>query len=247
MSVNPLSVAKATSFPVLTAQQMAEVDDIMVDELGVTLLQMLENAGRSLADLSRRLLGGSLVGKSVAVLVGPGGNGAGGLAAARHMANAGAHARLFVSADASRLNPAAAHQLSTLKAMGVESGSISDLEAGHHDLAVDALLGYGARGAPRGRVAELIRQVNRSATPVLALDVPTGLDPDTGALSEPHIRALATLTIAAPKVGLLSPASRWAIGDLYVADISVPAFIFERLGFDVRGPLFEREPMLELI
>jgi NAD(P)H-hydrate epimerase len=95
-------------------------------------------------------------------------------------------------------------------------------------------------------VAELVRRVNRAATPVLALDLPTGLDPDTGAISEPHIRALATLTIAAPKVGLFAPASRQAVGDLYVADISVPAFVYERLDFDVRGPLFEQGPILEL-
>jgi NAD(P)H-hydrate epimerase len=89
------------------------------------------------------------------------------------------------------------------------------------------MIGYSLRGNPTGRAAELIQWANQQPAPVLALDAPSGLDVSTGIAGTPHIQATATLTLALPKVGLIDAP---AVGELYLADISVPAIIYQRLG-----------------
>ncbi len=96
-------------------------------------------------------------------------------------------------------------------------------------LIVDGLIGYGLRDAPRGGVADLIRLAGAGRR-ILSLDVPSGLDPTSGGVRDPAIQAQATLTLALPKAGLLSPAARGHVGRLYLADIGVPPAAFERLG-----------------
>jgi NAD(P)H-hydrate epimerase len=92
---------------------------------------------------------------------------------------------------------------------------------------LDALIGYSQRGDPSGRAAELIDWANNQAAPVLALDTPSGLDITTGLAGSPCVAAEATLTLALPKVGLLDAPS---VGELYLADISVPAIVYQRMG-----------------
>jgi NAD(P)H-hydrate epimerase len=87
--------------------------------------------------------------------------------------------------------------------------------------------------------------VNDSGRPVLALDAPSGLDTSTGAAGEPCVKAQATLTLALPKVGLLSPGAAGVVGKLYLADISVPPGLYSRLGIEV-GPLFEEDVIVDL-
>jgi NAD(P)H-hydrate epimerase len=101
------------------------------------------------------------------------------------------------------------------------------------DLLVDALIGYGLSGPPTGMSATLIRAANESRIPILALDAPSGLDTTTGTIHDPCIRAEATLTLALPKVGLLSPAARAVVGELYVADIGVPPSVYAAMGLAV--------------
>ena len=90
------------------------------------------------------------------------------------------------------------------------------------DLVIDAILGYDVQGEPQGKARALIRLANSSIAPILSLDAPSGLDTTTGQLYTPHIRAAATLTLALPKIGLLTEPGRGATGQLYLADISVP-------------------------
>ncbi|MGH9053270.1 MAG: NAD(P)H-hydrate epimerase [Acidimicrobiia bacterium] len=219
--------------PALTAEQMREADRIMIEELGVQLLQMMENAGRSLADLALRRFGPS----SAVVLAGPGGNGGGGLAAARHLSNRGVQVAVVLVRQA--MSAAARSQLEIVRAMGL---SITE-EPGPADLVVDGLIGYSLRGDPGGRAAALIEWANREEGPVLALDIPSGLDATTGRVGSPCIRATATLTLALPKVGLASASE---VGELYLADISVPPLVFERLGMRVPD-LFSQEQVVEIV
>jgi NAD(P)H-hydrate epimerase len=111
------------------------------------------------------------------------------------------------------------------------------------DLVLDALIGYSLRGAPREPIASLIRSANASVTPLLALDIPSGLNGDSGEAYDPTIRAASTLTLALPKVGLTRAAAREWVGTLHVADISVPKVVYDRLGLDV-GPLFARSDVV---
>lgn len=209
----------APSVPALTAAQMREVDRIMIQELGIELIQMMENAGRSLAELALRRFRP----RRALVLAGPGGNGGGGLAAARHLANRGTEVAYVLAREPERMAPVPRQQLEILRRMG-----LTELrEPRPADLVLDALLGYSLEGDPRGRAAELIGWANDQGSPVLALDTPSGLDVTSGRPGRPCLRASATLTLALPKQGLLGAPE---VGELYVADISVPPWLYERLG-----------------
>ena len=107
------------------------------------------------------------------------------------------------------------------------------------DLVLDALIGYSLIGAPGQPISGLIRAANNSGTVLLPLDLPSGLNGDSGEAYDPTIRAPATLTLALPKVGLTRPAAREWIGNHYLADISVPEAVYRRLGLDV-SPIFSR-------
>jgi NAD(P)H-hydrate epimerase len=228
--------------PTVSVDQMREVDRLMVEEMEIGLLQMMENAGRTLAAHARQMLGEDSRGRHIVVLAGRGGNGGGGLAAARRLFNWGADVSVILGQDVRELQGVPAHQLAILQHMEVPvryPGQMGPATSalGSADLILDALIGYSLRGAPREPIASLIRAANTAGPPVLALDIPSGLDGDSGEASEPTIRAAATLTLALPKVGLVRPAARIWVGDLYVADISVPEVVYRRLGLRV-GPIF---------
>jgi NAD(P)H-hydrate epimerase len=227
-------------FPSVTVAQMREVDRIMVDELHIELLQMMENAGRCLAAHTRRWLSGQLAGRQVVVMAGSGGNGGGGLVAARRLTIWGAATAVVLGQPRSEVQGVPAHQLEILDRMGVPvwtpEQSPPDALA-HADAILDALIGYSLQGPPREPIASLIRAASLADAPVIALDIPSGLDGDSGRAFDPTITAATTLTLALPKAGLLQPAARKWVGDLYLADISVPAQVYQRLGIETR-PVF---------
>ena len=230
---------RAASIAAVTAEQMREVDRVAVEGYGILLLQMMENAGLRLAELAIRRFRPS----SVEVLCGPGGNGGGGLVAARHLANRGVEVHVSLGEDVDRLADVPRHQLSILQRMGVSVGP----DPIRTDLVLDALLGYSLRGDPRGGVAELIRWANRQAAPVCSLDLPSGLDATSGDIRDPCIRASATLTLALPKTGLVAGADPVdVVGELYLADISVPRGVYAGLGIEV-GPIFAQGSILRLL
>lgn len=232
--------------PALSAAQMREVDRLMVEELGVDLLQMMENAGRSLALLAKHMLGGDVTDRSVVVLAGRGGNGGGGLAAARHLHNWGAWVQALCSHPPEEYTGAAASQLAILQKMGA---ALSWAEEGWElppcDLVIDAIIGYGLRQEPQGKARDLIALANSSLAPVLSLDTPSGLDVTSGHLYWPHVVAAATCTLALPKTGLLLEPGRAACGDLYLADIGVPPELYTQVGLEA-PPLFGLSPILRL-
>ncbi|MCL4105564.1 UNVERIFIED_CONTAM: hypothetical protein GTU68_057439 [Idotea baltica] len=207
---------------------MEEVDRRMINTYGIQLLQMMENAGRSLAVVAREhFLRGNVAGRSVVVLAGTGGNGGGALTAARRLKAWGANVRVVLSKPAPEHTGAAAHQINSLQQMGMVV--LLEPPTGS-ELILDGLVGYSLNGKPRGRIAELIEWTNRQITPVLSLDLPSGLDPDKGMIHIPCIRASATMTLALPKVGLLSHSARPMAGELFLADISVPPTMYNTPG-----------------
>ncbi|MCI0815126.1 MAG: NAD(P)H-hydrate epimerase [Chloroflexi bacterium] len=235
--------------PFLSTQQMREVDRAMIEDYKISLLQMMENAGRCLADLARsRFLGGDPRGQRVLVLAGTGGNGGGGLVCARRLHNWGASVRVLMTADSQRLGEVPRHQLSILERMGLETDVAGDeTDLPQSDLVVDALIGYSLKGAPSGVPASLIRGANSQTAPVLSLDVPSGVDTTAGTVYDPSVRATATMTLALPKEGLRTPEARGAVGELYLADISVPPSLYAgpNLGLDV-GPLFHAADVIRI-
>jgi NAD(P)H-hydrate epimerase len=216
--------------PAVSEAQMREVDRLMIDDFHIDLLQMMENAGRNLAELSLRAFAPA----RVLVLAGSGGNGGGGFVAARHLINRGVPVSVALSHDESSMAPVPRHQLDILTRMDVTLLNHPE----NADLVIDALIGYSLRGDPSGRTAELISWANEQGGPVLSLDVPSGLDVTTGTPSNPCISAAATMTIALPKLGL----RKVQVGDLYVGDISVPAALYRQLELDV--PVLFRDDTL---
>lgn len=220
----------------MNAAAMRQVDDRMENEFGISLVQMMENAGRSLAWLALD----RYAPKKVVVLASGGGNGGGGLAAARHLANHSVEVSVGLVVAEQRLGPVPAQQLASLRAMGVPiddvGGERTVGDVCKADLIIDAMIGYSLAGNPRDGAAKGIQIANEVFAPVLSLDVPTGFDAATGLLREPHVRADATLTIAAPKQGL---ADCHAAGEIYVADISVPLAIYRDLGVVSPERLFD--------
>jgi NAD(P)H-hydrate epimerase len=221
--------------PALTEQQMREVDRIMVEDLGIELVQMMENAGRNLAQLALRRFNPA----SVIVMAGPGGNGGGGLAAARHLANRGIAVHVALSRPAEEFAGAPAHQLAILQRMRIPlmEGATTDV-----DLILDALIGYSLQGNPRGRTRDLIDWTNGSGSPVLSLDTPSGLDVTTGEAADPCVAATATMTLAMAKVGLLGAPQ---VGELWLADISVPPAVYRAFGMEV-GNLFSEDTLVRV-
>ncbi|MEM9609350.1 MAG: NAD(P)H-hydrate epimerase [Actinomycetota bacterium] len=209
----------ADELPWIDTEQMREVDRIMIEDLHIELMQMMENAGRSLA----RLALDRFSPQRVAVCTGPGGNGGGGLVAARHLTNAGVGVEVALGAAVERFTPVPAHQLDIVRRMGIP---VVERPVAP-DLWIDAVLGYSLRGDPREPAATLIRAMDDSPAPVLSLDTPSGLDTTTGREAEPAVRATATMTLAAPKSGLRRSS---LVGELFVADISVPPSVYDRLG-----------------
>lgn len=229
--------------PFLSTEQMVEVDRLMIEEYQISLVQMMENAGRNLAELARRKLGSSVAGKHIAVLSGAGNNGGGGLAAARHLQNWGARISLVLAHDPARLKEVPARQLSILGKMGIGPDDRTDLQMA--DLIIDSLIGYGLKGDPRQPVAGWIDKANISGTPILALDAPSGLDTTEGNPGNPCIKAAATLTLALPKSGLLSDGAADYVGEIYLADISVPPELFRHMGLSVPN-LFAEESIIRI-
>ncbi len=234
--------------PDLTTEQMIEVDRAMIEDYRIELIQMMENAGRNLAHLARtRFLGGDPRGKRVVVLAGRGGNGGGAMVCARRLANWGAAVEVWLTEAPENLSGIPAHQLRILLRMQVTvscQGEPARSGAPAADVVVDGMIGYSLSGAPRGRAAEMIRWANEQPAPVLALDAPSGLDTASGQVFEPAIRAAATLTLALPKRGLRSRPDN--VGELYLADISVPPMLYGlALDMDV-GPLFARDDIVRL-
>ncbi len=221
------------SVPAVTAEQMREVDRIAMEDFGLGILQMMENAGRNLAENVWDMLEATT--GEVTILAGGGGNGGGGLCCARHLHNRGFQVNVILDREPSALGGAAAAQFRIVQAAGLQPVQLEETEAAlrRADLVVDALIGYSLHGAPRGRAAELIALCNASASRVLALDVPSGLDATTGETPGVVIHAERTLTLALPKTGLRS-----IRGDLFVADIGIPpeVYLSLRLSFD---PFFE--------
>jgi NAD(P)H-hydrate epimerase len=235
--------------PDLTTEQMIEVDRAMIEDFKIELIQMMENAGRNLAHLAReRFLEGNPRGKRVIVLAGRGGNGGGAMVCARRLMNWGAVVEVRLTRDVADFQGVPAHQLEILSRMQVPispPGSTAFFsQESAVDLIVDGLIGYNLSGAPRGQAAELIHWANEQPAPILALDTPSGLDTATGEIFDPTIKAAATLTLALPKQGLRTGLAQ--VGELYLADISVPPTLYEQaLGLQV-GSLFAESEIIRL-
>lgn len=212
----------------LTGNEMEAVERRAVEATGVTLAELMERAGAAVARTAARMAGPG----PVVIVSGKGNNGGDGIVAARLLAESGLRVRLFLTVPTNTLTPearAAMHRLEQSdKAPTPETLASSEdlavLRKALSDaiLAVDCLFGFNLRGAVRGFAADVIRVLNDADMPVLAVDVPSGVEADTGRIEGEAMRAAVTVTFTAPKIGLAVPPGAGQVGELEIADIGIP-------------------------
>ncbi|MGH2683371.1 MAG: NAD(P)H-hydrate dehydratase [Actinomycetota bacterium] len=212
--------------PVLTAAQTHALDR-ETEARGIPVSELMERAGAAVARAVIALAGGGY-GRHVVVVAGKGNNGGDGLVAARHLARSGIRVRVhfLVKDPASELRDPVLANFHRLSDAGVSWGPFSEARLARDldraDVAVDAIFGTGFRGRPEGDVAAAIDALNGSECPVVAVDIPSGVEGDTGAVSGPAVRATLTVSLGAPKAGdVLFPGAAHT-GLLEVADIGFP-------------------------
>lgn len=220
--------------PRLVSAQAREVDRLVAERFAIPVAWLMEAAGWQVARHCRG---------RTAVLCGRGNNGGDGLAAARHLHRWGRLAGV-ACADVRRLTGPAAEEAAALRALGVPIAAEPDL--GDATVVLDALLGTGLTRAPEGVLAEWIEVVNGSGRRVVSVDVPSGLDADTGVAAGACVRADVTVTLGLPKAGLLEADGLARAGEIWVADIGVPAEAYAAIGLDVPARLFAMHDRFEL-
>jgi NAD(P)H-hydrate epimerase len=213
--------------PAVNEYQMREVDRIAVEDFGLGILQMMENAGRTLALNIIEMLGKGTR-TEITIAAGTGGNGGGGICCARHLHNHGFSVSLLLTKNTSDYKGPVQTQLEPLLKSGVYPHPPEDarIAISQAEIVVDALIGYGLKFAPRGTTAKYIELINEYAKRVISLDLPSGIDATTGETPGLHIRAERTLTLALPKSGLTNRVS----GEIFLADIGIPPEVFHSLG-----------------
>ncbi len=222
--------------PFISQEEMIEVDRKMIEEYQIELIQMMENAGRNLAVLAReKFLKNNPIAKIVVVLCGKGNNAGGCLVAARHLSNWGANTLIVLSDDSSKLKKIPKHQLDILAKMNSTILNWNDFNRLENtNLILDGIFGYNLSGNPAGVYSEMINWANDNGTEILSLDIPSGVKATTGEVFSPSINADATLTLALPKIGMLNKEAKGKIGELYLADISVPPLLYKSLSINLK-------------
>jgi NAD(P)H-hydrate epimerase len=222
----------------ITVEQMRKVDYLMENKYGINIYQMMENAGRSLALLSKKYFhDGTAKDKKVAVLAGKGGNGGGAIVAGRRLQNWGANVQVFLVNYENELKPITKAQLDIVRKMGIpvhQSVELTDKD--RFDIVLDGIYGYGLQGPPEKKAAYMINWTQGQQSIVLSLDTPSGIELSTGKIHTSAIKANATLTLALPKDELLCKDCAKYTGELFLADISVPYALYVDLNLEIPIP-----------
>jgi hydroxyethylthiazole kinase-like uncharacterized protein yjeF len=242
---------------------LREVDRRAVEEFGIPILVLMENAGRGVAEAARKMLknSGAKVGAGssdvpsakhaqrgpfpaghgtpgVLVVAGPGNNGGDGLVAARHLHNWGVAVTVLLLAEREVFKEAAGVQLKIVEAMKLAVEVVTAghaefrdwvVESGAEDIVIDAIFGTGLSRKVEGLAAEVIGAANASGRRILAVDIPSGMDADTGKALGTAIKATETVSFCGIKKGFLTAAGRKRVGRVTVADIGAPRELLREL------------------
>ncbi|MEO8743753.1 MAG: NAD(P)H-hydrate epimerase [Candidatus Dormiibacterota bacterium] len=224
----------SSALPELTSRQVKEVDALVVERFGISVDWLMEAAGWQVARFCP---------EATAVVCGVGNNAGDGLAAARHLHRWGRLTRVCC-VDVHRLRGAAEQEAKALRRIGVEVST--ELRLDGADMIIDAIFGTGLSRRPEDSFARWIEAINGSGKKVIAVDVPSGLDADTGVAYAPSVRADVTVTLGLPKAGLLASDGPRLAGEVWVADIGVPFEAYKVLGVDVPRDLFSAADRVRL-
>lgn len=234
------------------AEDMRRIDETVTRDYGLPAAALMENAGRRTAEEAAQLIGGAQ-GRVFAVFAGGGNNGGDAFAAARHLMNMEARVKLFFTGAADRLGEAARAMHDAVRAMGVE---IRPLESDRDwdrlrvslrfaDAVVDGILGTGVQGELRKPILRLIEEINGAGKPTIAIDIPSGVEANTGRIVSLAVRADRTLALGLPKVGHFLGAGANTAGALLVDDIGIPQALLA--GDQLRQSLITRDAAAKLL
>ncbi|MFQ5381887.1 MAG: NAD(P)H-hydrate epimerase [Dehalococcoidia bacterium] len=242
---------RASGLPAVTPPVMQDIQRSAQEDFGLDILQLVENGGRATSRVCLGMLGGKGRLQRVLVLAGGGNKGATGLSAARHLTNWGVAVEVVLGEVETEMSFAAQRHIKILSEAGIiqPTAASSENTLEEHlrgaDLIIDALVGYGLSGPPLGMAAAVTDLAMAAGRPVLAIDVPTGVNAATGDRSHPSISATTTIMLDLPKAGLLLPHCRVCTGELYLADLGIPRAVYERFGLSIEG-LFSEGPIVKV-
>src|SRR3954463_8121416 len=238
---------------ILDSRQMREADRLTIEEVGITSLVLMENAGRQVVAAIEATHGELLEGQ-VAILCGRGNNGGDGFVVARTLLQRGVDVSVFVIGRVADVRGDARANLEILGRLGLSVVEIADgqtwelhfSEVTDSSLIIDAIFGTGLKEPLSGLFETVVADVNASGIPVIAIDLPSGLSADSHEPIGPSIEASLTITLAAPKLPLVLPPAESRSGDIVIADIGIPIEVIDA----VDGPrveLLTRASMREII
>lgn len=214
----------------LTREQSRRIDQLAVERYHLDVLVLMENAARSAAEVCDEMLAG-VRGRSILIVCGSGNNGGDGLALARHLHNRGAAPRIGLMFDPARARPdgPAAANLRIVQAMSLPIAPADPGEIQHDraDLIVDAIFGTGLSRPARDPFPSIVAAIGRAGRPVLAIDVPSGMDCDTGQPLGVCVPATGTITFVAEKIGFANPQAKPFLGRVWIGDIGAPGELLE--------------------
>ncbi len=220
---------------ILTNGEAKQVDRYTIDMLGISGTQLMHKAG-GFVSLKSKLLLEHVPGSRVDIFCGTGNNGGDGLVAAGDLYDWGAHVSVWIAGDPQKITGDALHFYQKCQQMGLKISNLQSeedlakLENLHEtDLIIDALLGTGIKGTVRGIIAKLIREINQIECPVLAVDIPSGINGDTGRICGVAVKARQTVSMGFLKRGLLFNEGRKYAGEVILADLNYPEESFQIL------------------
>lgn len=224
----------SSALPTLSSRQVKEADSLAQERFGISVDWLMEAAGWQVARFCRG---------RTAVACGVGNNAGDGLAAARHLHRWG-RLHSVSCIDAGRLTGAAARELAALRTLGIEV--TDELRLDGAQVVVDAIFGTGLSRPPEGKFATWIDAINAAGHQVIAVDLPSGLDADSGVAYAPTVKAHATVTLGLPKPGLLTGDGPGLAGEVWVADIGMPFEVYAAMGLHVPSDLFSAHDRVQL-
>ncbi len=217
---------------IVWGQEMGEIDRAASKEYGIPGIVLMENAGLQVVAEIKELMG-NVSNKTIGIYVGKGNNGGDGLVVARHLHNGGAKVKVFLLTEPKELTGDAAVNLNIWCKMGQPIQLLTSEELvkawkkqnQEMDLIVDAIYGTGFHGQVKPLVHSILEDINQAEKPVVAVDIPSGIEADTGKVGGICMQATVTVTFALPKMGLFLYPGANHVGRLRVADISIPQIL----------------------
>jgi len=220
---------------VVTSRQMREIDRKAIEENNISGFTLMENAGLRIFQSLKNIYPDLRL-KKIIIFSGSGNNGGDGFVVSRHLHDYGAKVKVFLLAPFNKFKGEAGEKLNIINKMGVELTEADAIKLEeikeaiqNSDLIIDAMLGTGLQGIVTGLKAKIIDLVNTAGKEVVAIDVPSGLNTDSGKIEGPCIKANHTITLALPKIGLLLFPGASHAGKVTVEDIGIPAHLLKNI------------------